>query len=318
MQTRKIGSLDVSVIGLGCNQFGRTLGEADSIEVISAAIDAGITHFDTSDTYGLGQSEEYLGKALGGRREQVVIATKFGKNMGPGLYGSSPQYIRAAVEASLRRLGTDYIDLYWQHEPDADVPLADTLGALAELVEAGKLREIGTSNTTLEEFLAAEQVPAPVHFAAVQNEYSLLVRDVDRGLLGALADRGGSFVPFFPLAVGLLTGKYRVGGEGGARFQKDARLGGVLMTEENLAIVDRLALLAEAHGRTLTELAFGWLLSRPAVKSVIAGSSKVAQVRQNAGYGDLVLEPPLLAAIEEIAPVRDVAPTLGLNRTGKG
>ncbi|HWK20272.1 MAG TPA: aldo/keto reductase [Microbacteriaceae bacterium] len=318
MQTRRIGGLDVSVIGLGCNQFGRTLDEADSIEVISAAIDAGITHFDSSDTYGLGQSEEYLGKALRGRRDEVVIATKFGKSMGPGLYGSSPAYVRTAVEASLRRLQTDYIDLYWQHEPDADVPLADTLGALAELIQAGKVREVGTSNTTLEEFVAADETPAPAHFAAVQNEYSLLVRAVDRGLLGALADRERSFVPFFPLAVGLLTGKYRVGGEGGARFQKDARLGGSLMTEENLGIVDRLAELAEAHERTLTELAFGWLLSRPAVKSVIAGSSKVAQIRQNASYGDLELDAALLTAIEEIAPVRDLPPTLGLNRTGKG
>ena len=184
METRKIGSLDVSVVGLGCNNFGRRLDDAKSAQVVNAAVEAGINFFDTADVYGNGQSEEYVGRALGSRRKDVIIATKFGNNMEGQGKGASAEYVHKAAEASLRRLGTDYIDLYWLHRPDPATPIGETLGALDELVKAGKVREIGCSNFSADQLREAEAAVkgGAFHFVTVQNEYSLLTREPENGV----------------------------------------------------------------------------------------------------------------------------------------
>ncbi|HEX7008393.1 MAG TPA: aldo/keto reductase, partial [Phycisphaeraceae bacterium] len=208
MQTRRIGSLEVSVVGLGCNNFGRRLDADATAQVVHAALDAGITFFDTADIYGGTLSETYLGKALDKRRDEVVIATKFGMEVDPQRKGAHPRYVRQAVEDSLRRLGTDYIDLYQLHTPDPEVPIADTLGVLDELVKSGKVREIGCSNFSaqqLEEAQAAVR-PGAARFVSVQNEYSLLHREPEQAVLPACERLGLAFIPYFPLANGLLTG----------------------------------------------------------------------------------------------------------------
>ena len=213
METRRIGSLQVSAVGLGCNNFGARIDEATSTTVVHAALDAGITFFDTAELYADGKSEEFLGKALGRRRSGVIIATKFGHKRWHPDRGAHPTYIRRAVEASLRRLGTDVIDLYQLHTPDPLVPIADTLGALDELVKAGKVREIGCSKFSVEQLneAAAAVKPGAAKFVSVQNEYSLLRREPERGVLQYCEQHGMAFLPFFPLASGLLTGKYRKG-----------------------------------------------------------------------------------------------------------
>ena len=198
METRKIGSLEVSLVGLGCNNFGGRIDAARTKEVVDAAIDAGITLFDTADVYGgAGKSEELLGQALGNRRDQVIVATKFGMPMGDGKAGAAPDYVRAACDDSLRRLGVDAIDLYQQHAPDASVPIEETLGALRELVAAGKVREIGCSNFTPEMMDAADG------FVSVQNELSLLRRKGDTQLIAAAERNGLAILPYFPLASGV-------------------------------------------------------------------------------------------------------------------
>jgi aryl-alcohol dehydrogenase-like predicted oxidoreductase len=286
METRKIGSLDVSVIGIGTNNFGRRLDEAGTAAVVNAALDAGINFFDTADVYGGGLSETFIGRALAGRRSQAVIATKFGHNMPEQGKGASPAYIRQAVDASLRRLGTDYIDLYQLHTPDPDVPIADTLGALNDLVQAGKVREIGSSNFSGEQIREAEAAvrPGAARFVSLQNEYSMLNREPEGDVLTECERYNIAFLPYFPLASGLLTGKYRKGQpmpEGtrlanGGRFA-DMLKGGTFDT------VEALAQFAESKGHTLLELAFAWLLARPVVASVIAGAMNPDQVRANAG-----------------------------------
>jgi aryl-alcohol dehydrogenase-like predicted oxidoreductase len=285
MQTRRIGSLTVSTVGLGCNNFGMAIDEHRSAEVVHAALGAGINFFDTADIYGGTKSEEFLGKALAGRRNQAVIATKFGMRVDASRQGGAkPDYIRQSVEGSLKRLGTDRIDLYQLHTPDPKVPIDETLAALGNLVKAGKVREIGCSNFSAEQLQAAHTAvkAGAARFVSVQNQYSLLHREPEVGVLPACEQLGLSFLPYFPLANGLLTGKYSKGvpPASGTRMAMSWAAAG--LTERNFAVVDALRGIAERNGRTLLELAFSWLLRFPAVASVIAGATTPDQVRANA------------------------------------
>ena len=286
METRKIGSLTVSVVGLGCNNFGRRLDAEGTAAVVNAALDAGINFFDTADVYADGQSEMFIARALGNRRNQVVIATKFGHSMGGPKRGAHRDYIRQAVEASLSRLDTDYIDLYQLHTPDPLVPIAETLGALNELVQAGKVREIGCSQFSAEQLREAQRAVKPdaAHFASVQNEYSLLARDPEQDVLRECERLEMAFLPFFPLASGLLTGKYRQGQPAPekTRIVAPGSSYADLLNPHNLAIVESLIKFAESRGHTILELAFSWLLAHPAVASVIAGAMTPEQVNSNA------------------------------------
>ncbi len=303
METRRIGSLEVSVVGLGCNNFGRRLDADATAEVVRAALDAGITFFDTADIYGFGRSEEFLGRALGARRADIVLATKFGMKMDDERQGAHPAYVRRAAEDSLRRLGTDHIDLYQLHRPDPSVPIADTLGALAELVREGKVREIGCSQFSAEQLREARSAARPggARFVSVQNEYSLLHREPEREVIPECEREGLAFIPYFPLASGLLTGKYRKG----QPVPKGTRLseGGSyarLLSERNLDVVEALIRFAESRGHTLLDLAISWLASRPAVASVICGATKPEQVRANAGAASWRLVDEELAEVDAI------------------
>ena len=284
MERRQIGSLSVSVVGLGCNNFGGRLDAQATQTVVAAALDAGITFFDTADMYGGTKSEEFLGKALGKRREQVVLATKFGWKVDEERQGAAPAYVRRAVEDSLRRLGTDRIELYQLHKPDPKVPIADTLGALDELVRAGKVREIGCSNFSAEQLQEAQGAvkQGAARFVSVQNEYSLLHREPEASVLPACERLGLSFLPYFPLASGLLTGKYRKGQPmpRGTRISEGGRFSNFL-TEERMERVESLVRFAEARGHSLLELAFAWLLAHKPVASVIAGATSPAQIKSN-------------------------------------
>jgi aryl-alcohol dehydrogenase-like predicted oxidoreductase len=303
---RRIGSLEVSLVGLGCNNFGGRLDEQATARVVHAALDAGINFFDTADIYGGGgKSEEYLGRALGERRADVVVATKFGMRMDADHRGARPEYVRAAAEDSLRRLGTDYIDLYQLHTPDPDVPIADTLGALNELVQAGKVREIGCSNFSAPQIRDAEQDSRDrgiARFVSVQNEYSLLHRDPEEEVLAECDRVHVAFVPFFPLASGLLTGKYHLGQPApqGSRLASGPRA--AQLTDDRLATVEELRAFAQLRGHTLLELAFSWLLARPIVASVIAGATKPEQVASNVAAAGWQLSNADLDAIDTIVP----------------
>jgi aryl-alcohol dehydrogenase-like predicted oxidoreductase len=287
MEKRKIGSLSVTVVGIGCNNFGSRIDDKRTEEVVNAAFDAGVNFFDTADMYGNGKSEELLARFLGRRRPDVIIATKFGNDMEGQGKGARPEYIRKAFDASLRRLKTDYIDLYQQHVPDPDVPIAETLGALAELVKAGKVREIGCSNFSAQQMREAQSAsqsrPRSARFVSVQNEYSLLHREPEEGVLAECERHALAFLPFFPLKSGLLTGKYRKGrpipqDTRVAKFERYRKL----LTEENLDKVEAFIDFAEPRGHTLLELAFSWLLAHGVVASVIAGTTSAQQVRDNA------------------------------------
>ncbi len=302
MRKRKIGSLEVSVVGVGCNNFGTRIDAAATAEVVGAALDAGIRFFDTADVYGRGLSEEYLGRALGPRRGEVVIATKFGGAMDEQRRGARPEYVRRAAEDSLRRLGTDYIDLYQIHRPDPEVPIADTLGALEELVRAGKVREIGCSNFSAEQLREAEAAaPGGARFASVQNEYSLLHREPEAEVLPECERLGLAFLPYFPLASGLLTGKYRRdrAAPQGTRITEGGWRADVL-TDANLERVEGLIGWADSRGSTVLELAFSWLLARPAVASVIAGATSPGQVRSNAAAAGWKLTDAELAEVDAV------------------
>jgi aryl-alcohol dehydrogenase-like predicted oxidoreductase len=283
LEKRRIGSLEVTVVGLGCNNFGGRLDAEATAEVAYAALDAGINFFDTADVYGGTKSEEYLGQALRGRRDGVILATKFGHRVAEGKEGAKPEYVRQAAEDSLRRLQTDRIDLYQLHRPDSETPIAATLGALNELVQAGKVREIGCSNFSAEQLReAASAVPeGGARFASVQNEYSLFHRDPEKEVLPECERTGLAFIPYFPLASGLLTGKYRKGQPipEGTRLDSDR---GREELAKKLDTVEALARFAEARGHTLLDLAFSWLLAHSAVSSVIAGATKPEQARSNA------------------------------------
>ena len=290
MEKRTIGSLEVSVIGVGCNNFGGRIDATRTEEVINAALDQGINFFDTADMYADGRSEELIGRLLvdRGHRSQVLIATKFGQDMPGQGRGGRPEYVKQAFEASLRRLRTDYIDLFQLHLPDPDVPIAETLGALDELVKAGKVREIGCSNFSAPQIAeaekAAERRQGSARFVSVQNEYSLLHRDPENGVLDECERLGLAFLPFFPLMSGLLTGKYRKGAPipEGTRVAKYERYR-KLLTDENLDKVEALTAYAESRGHTILELAISWLLAHRVVASVIAGASSAQQIRANAG-----------------------------------
>jgi len=291
VQTRKLGQLEVSLVGVGCNNFGRRLDADGTRAVVQAALDAGVNLFDTSDSYGDGSSEELLGRALGSRRDEAVIATKFGSVMGgdPQQSGARPEYVRAACEASLGRLGIDVIDLYQLHRPDPDTPIEETLGALHELVTEGVVREIGCSNFSVAQIDLAQRSSEErsiTGFASVQNHWSLLHRQPEEdGVVDACARHGMRMLPYFPLAAGMLTGKYARGAQppAGTRLgQAPAERSQRYLNDRNFAIVDRLQDFARERGHTLLELAIGWLAWAPATASVIAGATKAEQIRANA------------------------------------
>src|SRR5882757_8796944 len=257
MERRRIGSLEVSVVGLGCNNFGWRIDKQATKAVVDAALAGGINFLDTADMYDTGKSEEFLAEALRGRRNEVVLATKFGFSMGEGQSGASPAYVRQALEASLRRLGTDRIDLYQLHTPDPATPIADTLGALGDLVKAGKIREIGCSNFSvaqLREAAAAVKAGA-ARFASVQNEYSLFHRAPEADVLPECKRLGLAFIPYFPLANGLLTGKYRKGQPLPENSRGKDAWGPSVFTERNLDIVESLTAFAASRRHSLLELA---------------------------------------------------------------
>ena len=303
MDKRRIGSLEVSVVGLGCNNFGRRIDEPASVRVVHAALDAGVNFFDTADIYGGTRSEEFLGRALAGRHRQAIIATKFGMAVDATKQGARPDYIRSAVEDSLQRLRTDHIDLYQLHKPDPETPIADTLAALDELVRAGKLREIGCSNFSAAQLREAQQAvgAGAACFASVQNEYSLLHREPEQDMLPECARGGVAFLPYFPLANGLLSGRFRRGEAApeGSRFSAGA-WGHKSYTDANLARVEALRHFAAAQGRSLLELAFSWLLVHPAVASVIAGASRPEQIQANAAAAGWKLGSDDLAEIDRL------------------
>lgn len=284
MELRSIGSLRASLVGLGCNNFGMLIDEAAADRVVGAALDAGITFFDTADIYGGTKSEEFLGRALATRRGQAVVATKFGMAVDEERRGARPEYIHRAVEDSLRRLGTDRIDLYQLHQPDPGVPIADTLGALNDLRQAGKVREFGCSNFSAEQLDEAARAtkPSAARFVSVQNEYSLLHREPEAGVLPACDRLGMAFLPYFPLASGLLTGKHRPGQAAPAGSRLSMSWTARFTTEQNFRIVEALKAFAAARQHTLLELAMSWLAARPEVASVIAGATSPEQVRANA------------------------------------
>ncbi|MFF1819452.1 aldo/keto reductase [Kribbella sp. NPDC058245] len=295
MEYRQLGDsgLTVSVVGLGCNNFGRRLDASRTDVVVNAAIDAGITLFDTADIYrgDHGSSEELLGKALGSRRDQVVVATKFGGDMhgenGPdwGVRGSR-RYIRKAVESSLRRLGTDWIDLYQLHFPDPVTPIEETLSALSELVAEGKVRYIGSSQFAGWQVVDADwaaRTGGHEHFISAQNHYSLLERDIEDELVPAAEHLGIGVLPFFPLASGLLTGKY----QRGAAAPDGTRLAGQpeRLANADFDKIEALETFAAERDLTMIDVAIGGLAAQPAVSSVIAGATSAEQIAQNVAAG---------------------------------
>ena len=303
MEHRALGQLSVSVIGLGCNQFGTAAcDETTSRTVVAEALDAGITFFDTADEYGRnyadptdpagwGRSEEILGRALQGHRDEVVVATKFGTRYpgDPERGGGSARWLASAVEDSLRRLGTDHIDLYQLHHPDPDVPVAETLSALDQLVRAGKVREIGCCNFTPAGLRDATVVARELGvrpFASTQDVLNLFQRGALEGIVPACQEVGMAFLPFYPLASGMLTGKYRRGQPlpTGTRLteQVTEEAQHRLFSDRTFARVEALTAFAEARGHTLLELAIGWLLGQPTVPTVIAGASRPGQATANA------------------------------------
>jgi aryl-alcohol dehydrogenase-like predicted oxidoreductase len=296
MKQRNLGKsgLLVSVVGLGCNNFGGRLDMEGARKVVHKALDLGVTLFDTADIYGgigggkTGTSEECLGQVLGDRRKDIVLATKFAMPMDKEekLKGASRRYIMSAVEDSLRRLKTDYIDLYQQHDYDPLTPIEETLRALDDLVRQGKVRYLGNSNFPAWRIAEAEHVARAMNvsrFVSCQDEYSLVVRGIEQDLLPAAAEYKLGLLPFFPLASGLLTGKYKRGtaAPGDTRFGKSPALRDRYVTPRNEDIVEKLQAFAEKRGHTMLELAFSWLAARPQVASVIAGATRVEQVEQN-------------------------------------
>lgn len=306
MDVRRLGNsgLKVSVIGLGCNNFGMRIDQAQTQAVVDAAIEAGINFFDTADIYGATQSEVFLGKALGSRRQDVVVATKFGVKIGDdeNRKGASRRWIMRAVEDSLRRLNTDYIDLYQLHFPDPDTGIDETLRALDDLVTQGKVRYIGNSNLAGWQIADADWTARSerlTRFVSAQNLFSLLERDVEREVLPACQRFGLGFLPYFPLASGLLTGKYRRGEPPpeGTRLAVWGERGQKALSDKNFDVIEKLEGWAKARGHSLLELAFAWLLGHPVVSSVIAGATSPEQVRTNAGAGQWRLTPAEVAEV---------------------
>jgi aryl-alcohol dehydrogenase-like predicted oxidoreductase len=302
LETRRIGSLEVSLVGLGCNNFGWRIDAGASAAAVSAALEAGINFFDTADIYGAGASEEFLGRALGPRRGEVLIATKFGMKMDEQRRGARPEYVRRAAEDSLQRLGTDHIDLYQLHQPDPEVPIAETLGALDDLVRAGKVREVGCSNFSGDQLRAAEAAlqEGGARFVSVQNQFSLVHREPEADVIPECVHLRIAFLPYFPLANGLLTGKYRRGQPLPEGSRARDGFGPKVFTDANLALVESLTEFAAARGHTMLELAVSWLAAQPAVASVIAGAKSLEQVKANASAAGWRLTAEDLAAIEAI------------------
>jgi aryl-alcohol dehydrogenase-like predicted oxidoreductase len=288
MRERHVGSsgLVVSVVGLGCNNFGWRIDAEQSRRVVDAAVDAGITLFDTAESYGGGDSERFLGRALAGRREEVVIATKFG-GRSSDLPGGSAENIRRAIEGSLERLGTDYVDLYQYHRPDGVTPIEETLGALDELVRAGKVRDVGSSNFSAAQVAAADAVAYERGFSpfiSAQNEYSLLRREAEAELVPTLEELGLGLLPYFPLSSGLLTGKFSRGEPAPAGTRLGER--GLPADGATWTRIEALRAFADARGLSLLDVAIGGLAAMPTVSSVIAGATSAEQVRANAAAGE--------------------------------
>jgi len=311
MQLRNLGStgLRISVVGIGCNNFGMRISESESADVVACAIDQGINFFDTADVYGgRGKSEKYLGKALKGKRDQVIVATKFGSPMGADelTQGASRRYIHQAVEASLKRLNTDYIDLYQLHVPDAGTPMEETLSALDDLVRSVKVRYLGNSNFSGWQIADADWIARDrgyQRFVTAQNLYSLLDRRIEREVIPACKRFGLGILPYFPLASGLLTGKYTRGEAApeGSRLQVWGERGAQALSDDNFDRLDALVEFATTHGHTILELAIGWLVSLPHISSVIAGATSPSQVIANASACAWELSPAEMAEIAEIS-----------------
>ncbi|MGH7985132.1 MAG: aldo/keto reductase [Candidatus Binataceae bacterium] len=310
MEFRNLGKsgLKVSLAGLGCNNFGMRIDKERSRAVVHRALDEGITLFDTADIYGnQGGSEEMLGRALGARRHRIVLASKFGMSMGAGpyLHGGSRRYIMNACEGSLRRLGTDYIDLYQFHTPDPDSPQEETLEALDTLIRSGKVRYVGCSNFAGWQLADARWISrshglAP--YISAQNQYNLLDRSIERELIPACRHFGVGILPFFPLASGFLTGKYQRGTQPGkdTRFGAIQRLADQVLNEANFAMLERLRNFAASRSHSMVDLAVGWLVARPEVASVISGATSPEQVTENAKAVDWKLDDADLEEIDKL------------------
>ena len=309
MKLKNLGrsGLRVSVVGLGCNNFGGRIDLEATRKVVHRALDCGITLFDTADIYGeRGGSETCLGQILGDRRKEIVLASKFGMEMDDGeKKGGSRRYIMQAVEDSLRRLQTDWIDLYQYHRPDPLTPIDETLRALDDLIRQGKVRYIGCSNMPSWEVATAQWTARDLgtnSFVSAQDEYSLLVRDAEKELIPSAVAYGLGLLPYFPLASGLLTGKYQRNAPMpvDARLTKTQRLADRYLTEKNWQRTEKLADFCEAQGKSMVELAFSWLLAQPVVSSVIAGATKPEQIEANVKAADWNLTAEDLAAIDAI------------------
>jgi aryl-alcohol dehydrogenase-like predicted oxidoreductase len=304
VRCKRLGELEVSVVGLGCNNFGGRVDLDGTRAVVDGALEAGINHLDTANIYGnKGGSERFLGELLEGRRDRVVLATKFGMDMGDGETARGRRdYVRRAVEDSLRRLRTDRVDLLYYHRPDGVTPFEETLEAMSELADEGKARQLAVSNLTVEQLdevvsIAAQEGLTPI--VALQNEYSLLEREAERDVLPRCRELGIGFVPYFPLASGMLTGKYRRGEaapQGTRLHGQDDRL-----TPEVFDTVERLETFARERGHSLLELAIAALASRPEIPSVIAGATRPEQIRANAAAADWVLDADELDALSRLS-----------------
>jgi aryl-alcohol dehydrogenase-like predicted oxidoreductase len=306
VEYRRLGrsGLQVSVVGIGCNNFGGRIDADQTATVVNKALDLGINLFDTADVYGnRGVSEEFLGRALKGRRRDAVVATKFGSTMGEGPHwsGGSRRYIYDAVHDSLRRLGTDYIDLLQIHQPDPQTPIEETLRALDDLVRAGGVRYIGNSNYSAAQVTEAAWVAKTEHltpYISAQNQYNLLDRRIEAELLPACVKYGLGMLPYFPLASGFLTGKYHQGEQAPAGTRLAGPMGGRMLTEGNFETLQKLQAVADNAGHSMLELAMSWLAQQPAVASVIAGATRPEQVEQNAAAVGWTLSADELAAID--------------------
>lgn len=304
MRTALIGDLEVSMVGLGCNNLGRALDKEQSATVVNAALDAGMTHFDTASNYGEGKSEAFLGAALGSRRSDVVIATKVGVAI-PGWEGSggaAPDYVRKVLERSLSELGTDYVDVYMVHFPDPQTPIVDTLAVMSELVDQGKVRQIGCSNfdpAQLTEALGVSGEMLWPAFVCDQVQYSMIHREPEtNGLTDFCVETGVSLLPYYPLANGLLTGKTRRGGEPQGRLKMDRYQ--EYLTDDNFDLVEGLERYATERGVSMVQVALGWLLAQEAVPAVTAGATSPEQVAANAKAAEWVPTTEDLAALEDL------------------